>query len=115
MKNLWFKAKKYYGWGWYPARWQGWVVLLVWLGLVIFLFGHIDATSHSASDTLRPFSLNLILMLAVLTWVCWRTGERPQWRWAGKEMSWQQVMLRIAGIIVLAFAVGAVTAWLLAR
>ncbi len=24
--KYWFKAKNY-GWGWYPATWQGWLIL----------------------------------------------------------------------------------------
>ena len=39
MTQLWFKAKKY-GYGWYPATWQGWLVILVYLtilGLLIYL------------------------------------------------------------------------------
>jgi hypothetical protein len=110
MKNPWFKAKKYFGWGWYPATWQGWVVLLVWLGVVMLLFRHFDVASHSASDTIRPFFISLVPLLGILLGICWLTGERPQWRWAGKEMPWQQVILRV---IVLAFAIGAVTAFLI--
>jgi len=32
IKPLWFKAKQY-GWGWYPARWQGWLIVI---GFIIF-------------------------------------------------------------------------------
>jgi hypothetical protein len=33
-KQIWFPAKKY-GWGWGPpCTWQGWVVMVVWVGLV---------------------------------------------------------------------------------
>ena len=110
MKNPWFKAKKYFGWGWYPARWQGWVVLLVWFAPLLWLVSKLE---HGMSGGLYLFLL--ALWVSVLLVVCWRTGERPQWRWAGKEMSWQQVMLRIAGIVVLAFAIGAVVAWVVAH
>lgn len=32
---FWFRAKEY-GWGWYPATWEGWLVLLVFIALWIF-------------------------------------------------------------------------------
>ncbi len=34
-QGYWFK-RKLYGWGWTPAKWQGWVVVLAF---VIFLLG----------------------------------------------------------------------------
>ncbi len=108
MQNPWFKSKRYYGWGWYPARWQGWVVLLVWFVPIIWL---VDQLERGMSGGL--YVLLLALWVAVLLAVCWRTGERPQWRWAGNVMPWQQVMLRVAGIIVLAMAIAFAIAWFL--
>ena len=37
-EGYWFK-RKLYGWGWTPARWQGWVVLVVYIiGVMAFAF-----------------------------------------------------------------------------
>lgn len=76
MKKYWFKAKTY-GWGWYPATWQGWLVLLLWTVLFIANLRRIDPT---AETLWRVFPTSLILM-AVLIALCWATGERPHWRW----------------------------------
>ena len=48
-----------------PVTWQGWLVLLIFVSLIIYNFFRIDATSPSASDTLisfAPQSLFLILL-----------------------------------------------------
>ena len=73
--KYWFPAKTY-GWGWgLPSMWQGRVVLVVFVLLLVgggfFLFPH-DA------DTFITYS---ILMSALLVAVCWLKGEPPHWRW----------------------------------
>lgn len=71
--NLWFKAKRY-GWGWYPITWQGWIVTLIFIFLIIFAPIKIEE---------RPF-LFLIwfgLITLGLIIVCKSKGEQPRWRW----------------------------------
>ena len=34
-KEPWFGPKKYVGWGWAPASWQGWIATALMVGLVI--------------------------------------------------------------------------------
>jgi hypothetical protein len=77
-KKPWFKAKRY-GWGWYPVTWQGWLILVAFVAFDVWNFLRIDATSHSASDTLRPFIIENIFLLLILTAICWLTGEKPRW------------------------------------
>lgn len=84
MKKLWFKAKNY-GWGWYPASWEGWLVLFVYLALTLWMFRKADAGSHSGSDTLIGISVPFALLTAALLVLCWRTGEKPEWRWGKKD------------------------------
>lgn len=80
MKKLWFKAKTY-GWGWYPCTWQGWLILLGFIGFEVWNFMRIDSTSHSASDTLRPFIIQSFGVVLILIYICYKTGEKPRWRW----------------------------------
>jgi hypothetical protein len=79
-KKLWFKNKTY-GWGWTPASWEGWVVVILFVSFVYFDFKRLDIVSHSASDTLRPYFIDLFFALVVLFWICYIKGEKPQWRW----------------------------------
>jgi amino acid transporter len=79
-KKLWFKAKRY-GYGWTPATWQGWAVVIIYLEFVVWDFLRIDQMSHSASDTARPFVVQVIIASLVLCLVSYLTGEKPRWRW----------------------------------
>lgn len=84
MQRLWFKAKRY-GYGWYPATWQGWLVTLAAIVLIMVNTSMIDRTSHSVSDTLiGAFVVNAIIV-AVLITICVKTGEKARWRWGGKD------------------------------
>jgi hypothetical protein len=80
-KSYWFPAKRY-GWGWGPpARWQGWVVMLLWTVAVfegLFLLRH---------NPYRPaVSLAFVFfMSAVLTLICYWKGEPTKWRWGERS------------------------------
>ncbi|MDB5259488.1 MAG: hypothetical protein JWO73_696 [Candidatus Taylorbacteria bacterium] len=76
MQNkIWFKAKRY-GWGWRPVTWQGWLILLAYLALVVGAFLLTDSESHSDSDTLISFALPFILLTFCLIAICHKTGEK---------------------------------------
>ena len=84
VKNkLWFRAKRY-GWGWQPASWQGWAIMFIFIDAVILNFRRIDAIQHSGSDTLINFVPQTLLMVLALIVICYKTGEKPRWRWGGK-------------------------------
>ncbi|AOI58158.1 hypothetical protein [Burkholderia diffusa] len=78
-KRIWFPAKRY-GWGWgLPVAWQGWVVLL--------LFGTgIVASAWVVPPHRSPIAYGacIVVLIALLTAVCWIKGEKPGWRW-GKD------------------------------
>lgn len=79
-KKLWFRAKRY-GYGWYPSSWEGLLVLVIYLGLVLFTFRMVDIKSHSVSDTLIGVFVPFIVLTIILIFVCCRKGERARWRW----------------------------------
>ncbi len=78
--KVWFKAKEY-GWGWYPASWQGWLVLASYVVINFLTFLEVDRISDTAQDSLINFFLPFIFFLSVLLVICYMTGERPRWRW----------------------------------
>jgi len=75
-KPLWFKAKNY-GWGWYPSSWQGWLILIVYLGYLLYR----GKTTQALFDSTSSFIFATILLIIV----CFLTGEKPEWRWGGKK------------------------------
>lgn len=79
-ERYWFK-RKVYGWGWVPARWQGWVTLAVFVALLIGNAFRIDAQSHSGSDAVINFVSQTVVLVFLLIVVCFVTGEEPKWMW----------------------------------
>ncbi len=81
-RPLWFKRKRY-GWGWYPVTWQGWLVIVDFVVLVI-------ANTTRLNIKVRPentpwFIGETLVMVAILILVCYRTGESPRWQWGGDK------------------------------
>ena len=83
MKRYWFKRKTY-GWGWTSATWEGWVVLLVWAVILVFLFKDIDEKSYSSSNMLTSVVVPFVISLVILLAVCFWKGEKPKWQWGEK-------------------------------
>ncbi len=83
-RPIWFKAKRY-GWGWYPATWQGWLIMLLFIILIFLDFQRIDSASHSVSDTLINWIPDIFIFALILILICFSTAELPKWRWGGKE------------------------------
>ncbi len=86
MTQYWFKPKKF-GWGIsYALCWQGWLSLVVLIGLVL-LAGHVDGI-FDAPSTMRVYLRFLldVLVLGVLFCLIFndKTEGGMKWRW-GKE------------------------------
>ncbi len=79
MENkLWFKRKTY-GWGWTPARWEGWVTVAVFVALAVW-----NSLDFTSSTMLFWFFARLVALVAVLIFVCYKKGESPRWQWGEK-------------------------------
>lgn len=74
-RPLWFKAKRY-GYGWYPASWQGWFAMLVWL---LFFAG--AYVRWDVETQVGPFLADVSASTGALVWLSWYTGEKARWRW----------------------------------
>jgi hypothetical protein len=83
-ENKWFKAKKY-GYGWYPATWQGWAVLLMYVFSLAANLIFVNNHSHSVSDFLMTFFPQAYIMTVFLIIICSATGEEAKWRWGDEE------------------------------
>lgn len=82
-KGYWFK-RKLYGWGWTPAKWQGWCVIFFYivfvLGLVFVREEAIPENPDSGSNFLT-FALPIIILTILLIIVGYLKGEKPRWQW----------------------------------
>ena len=81
MRRYWFRPKRFWHIfaAYYPSSWQGWLVVAILASVFILTFLHVDAASHSISDTLIGMAPYTIIMLLVLDLFCLRTGEYPPW------------------------------------
>ncbi len=77
MEKKWFR-RKLYGFGWYPASWEGWVVILVWV--VLFAFGMVKMDHEGLKNLFFIF-----IFTGVLIYICYKKGEKPKWQW-GKRI-----------------------------
>lgn len=73
--RYWFPAKRY-GWGWgLPTRWQGWLVLAIFVLLVGVL-----VRVFPPQATLAPFIVGVLVLIAAFMAICYVKGEPPKWR-----------------------------------
>ncbi|WP_028314325.1 hypothetical protein [Desulfatibacillum aliphaticivorans] len=79
-KDIWFPAKKY-GWGWgIPLTWQGWAVMVGYM--LLMTVGAVFLTRPPHEIWFLPFT---VIATALLIFICWKKGEKPQWRWGKKD------------------------------
>ncbi len=78
--KYWFPAKRY-GWGWgLPSAWQGWVVFVAYLALVLGGIPFVHVVRGSV-----VYIGYVAALTAVLIVICWLKGEPPRWRWGGRD------------------------------
>ncbi len=86
--KLWFKAKKY-GWGWYPSSWQGWIVMFVYcIAILVIALNAINVTketTNTSSTFLWNYLPPLFFISFIMIGICYKTGEKPKWRWGEKR------------------------------
>lgn len=88
-EGLWFK-RKLYGWGWVPAKWQGWAVIgvfLLYAGVVAGYFSQKAQAEALTQGDVIAFVVKIVVGVAVLLFVCYRKGEKPKWQWGMKKDS----------------------------
>jgi len=83
-QQYWFKANKS-GYGWHPANWKGWVILLFYIAFLAQSFIQVDTYSHSVSDTLINFLPRFLLFTAILTIITYLKGESITWGAKGND------------------------------
>ena len=82
IEKKWFK-RKHYGWGWYPATLEGWLVTLVYIIAILFFALTLDEESPPA-EWVFTFLLPFALLTVAFIRICYAKGETPRWQW-GKD------------------------------
>ncbi|PIR75110.1 MAG: hypothetical protein CO030_02415 [Candidatus Magasanikbacteria bacterium CG_4_9_14_0_2_um_filter_42_11] len=89
MRRYWFK-RKLFGWGWQPATWEGWLVLVAYIVIALgnLFFRYAGSVSEDAQSIYR-FLFDTIILTIILILITVRTGEKPRWQW-GKRIEDEQ-------------------------
>jgi len=75
-KKLWFKARRW-GFGWRPVSWEGWVIVVGYVGIMWAAVQQARAGTHSNSDFLIKLSISFIPVTVLLIYICYKKGENP--------------------------------------
>lgn len=84
MKKIWFKRKKY-GWGWYPATWQGWLCIAVYVLTVLFVNRIFEQGSYEKNQNLKFYLFTVFLATMTLIFISYKKGEKPKWQWGNNK------------------------------
>lgn len=61
---------------WHPVSWQGWILTLLYVVIVLLIFLRVDIDSHSASDTIMGMTLPFILVSLIFVMICKSTSGK---------------------------------------
>jgi hypothetical protein len=82
-KKYWFVARTY-GYGWTPASWQGWVLLLAYVTALLYVGGRVQ-TLQTTRALILEFGVPAVLLTIGFLWIVIKTGEKPRWQWGVKK------------------------------
>lgn len=61
-------------------------MLVAFLAIAMGIARGVDSQSRSAGDAFFGVTVPFVVLTAALIAVCWKTGEKPEWRWGGKPL-----------------------------
>jgi len=77
-QKYWFPAKRF-GWGWsFPTVWQGWVVLIAYMALVV---GGVPVVQGTIGNLV--YVVYLVVLTVAFIAICWVKGEPRRRRGRG--------------------------------
>lgn len=81
----WFKRRRY-GYGWTPVTWQGWLVIILFMAIVLSASVVLGDTPRNtlSSDVLIYIAL-LFMAVVLLVFISVKKGPSPKWRWGVKK------------------------------
>ena len=83
-EGYWFK-RRFYGWGWFPVKWQGWLVVLAFVLILILNSIYLilrapEGTNPSTLDFIIFFGV-IIISIGIMILIAYKKGEKPKWNW----------------------------------
>jgi len=84
MKEYWFKAKRY-GYGWSPASWQGWLVMIAWVAIVVYCANRAEVLVQKDESLVWQVFIPITVATLILFRICFAKGEPLKWHWGNEE------------------------------
>lgn len=105
-KKLWFRAR-WFGWGWYPSSWEGGLVTVGYI-VAVMLFALTVDDDSPPREVAFTFLLPVTLLTVAFIRICYAKGEKPRWRWMGRDVSRRasQLLWTLMAIVLLGAALG---------
>ncbi len=85
-EGYWFK-RKLYGYGWTPAKPQGWLVIGFFVLALVLNALRFDFSGGDNGGAVINFLIQSLVLILVLILVCYKTGEKPKWQWGIEDDS----------------------------
>jgi uncharacterized membrane protein YhaH (DUF805 family) len=79
VSGYWFKRRRY-GWGFFPSTWQGWVVTLAFVALVIVPALFLPEDDESPELVVGYLAYVLVMVVAFIVTAV-KKGPSMRWRW----------------------------------
>jgi hypothetical protein len=79
-EGYWFK-RKLYGWGWTPVKWQGWIVVLAAIALIVWGGLDLSGVENPTNEMVGWFLVRIVTVVSLLLSICFAKGEKPRWQW----------------------------------
>lgn len=64
-----------------PVRWQGWLVVGVFIGFLIWNSFSLNQGVEPTSRDFFFFFGKTFIGVFLLLFICYKTGEKPRWQW----------------------------------
>ena len=78
--KLWFRAK-YFGWGWTPITWQGWLLTILFAFYLVLTISSAAEWESGIKNGIFYLLLPMIVVCSSFFAICFMKGEKPTWRW----------------------------------
>ncbi|MCA9357082.1 hypothetical protein H6784_04425 [Candidatus Nomurabacteria bacterium] len=82
-EGYWFK-RKLYGFGWTPAKREGWIVLGLYLAFVLGLIFFVPVELREVKPIIN-IVLPVLIATLIFIIIAYRTGESLKWQWGNKS------------------------------
>ena len=79
----WFKARSY-GYGWEPVTWQGWLVVILFVGGLLWNAYTFLQTTQGSADV-KMLIIRFLVLLVLMVLIGHLMGEKPKWNWGKRK------------------------------